>query len=203
MAVVEAELQTQPGNHVEQVTMTNSVTFQVIDGGTFRQIQLKKTTPAYRAVMAIFEAEWKRLPKANQPQRVRRELKGLEDSLTGYYKPSCSRRSRTARACRSVSTDAPEFYGKPKIIKKDNVIVIKARAKPRAGELKAEWFKDDKPIRRTDRVKITQKKDAKDNEGTQYTLTIAKPTKKDEAKYRIVIKNAKGSNQQTLRLVCG
>ncbi|KAH7695744.1 immunoglobulin I-set domain-containing protein, partial [Aphelenchoides avenae] len=62
---------------------------------------------------------------------------------------------------------------------------------------------DDKPIRRTDRVKITQKKDAKDNEGTQYTLTIAKPTKKDEAKYRIVIKNAKGSNQQTLRLVCG
>ncbi|KAH7695644.1 Immunoglobulin I-set domain containing protein, partial [Aphelenchoides avenae] len=59
------------------------------------------------------------------------------------------------------------------------------------------------PIRRTDHVKIAQKKNPKDNEGTQYTLTIAKPTKKDESKYRIVIKDAKGSNQQTLRLVCG
>ncbi|KAH7719079.1 immunoglobulin I-set domain-containing protein [Aphelenchoides avenae] len=189
--------------------MTNSVTFQVIDGGIFRQIQLKKTSPAYRAIMAIFEAEWARTHRLSKCRSTatrassRPELKGLEDSLTGYYKPSCSRRSRTARACRSVSAGAPEFYGKPKIIQKDNVIVIKARVKPRAGELNAEWFKDDKPIRRTDHVKIAQKKNPKDNEGTQYTLTIAKPTKKDESKYRIVIKDAKGSNQQTLRLVCG
>ncbi|KAH7673205.1 hypothetical protein AAVH_42315, partial [Aphelenchoides avenae] len=109
MAVVEAELQTQPGNHVEQRTMTNSVTFQVIDGGIFRQIQLKKTSPAYRAIMAIFEAEWARTHRLSKCRSTatrassRPELKGLEDSLTGYYKPSCSRRSRTARACRSVS----------------------------------------------------------------------------------------------------
>lgn len=52
-------------------------------------------------------------------------------------------------------------------------------------------------------MKITQKQDDKDKDGTQYTLEITNPTKEDEAKYKIVIKNAEGSNQQTLQLVFG
>lgn len=41
----------------------------------------------------------------------------------------------------SERLDAPEFYEKPKIVQKDNVIIIKARAKSHTGEMKAEWFK--------------------------------------------------------------
>ncbi|KAH7722645.1 immunoglobulin I-set domain-containing protein [Aphelenchoides avenae] len=133
------------------------------------------------------------------------EIKNFDKALAGVYKAvfTSSDDKENYATFTVQSGNAPEFYEKPKIVQKDNVIIIKARAKSHTGELKAEWFKDDKPIKGTDRVKITQKPDDKDKEGTQYTLEITNPTKEDEAKYKIVIKNAEGSNQQTLQLVFG
>ncbi|KAH7718008.1 hypothetical protein AAVH_14519 [Aphelenchoides avenae] len=37
--------------------MASSVVFQVYDGGSLRQIQHKKTSLSYRAIMAVFVAE--------------------------------------------------------------------------------------------------------------------------------------------------
>lgn len=62
-------------------------------------------------------------------------------------------------------------------------------------------FKDDKPVKTSDRVKISAKPDDKDKEGTQFLLEITSPQKEDQAKYKCVVKNAEGSNQQSLSLV--
>lgn len=63
------------------------------------------------------------------------------------------------------------------------------------------YFKDDKPIKTTDRIKLLSKPDDKDKEGTQFLLEITTPQKDDEAKYKCIVKNAEGSNQQSLNLV--
>lgn len=137
--------------------------------------------------------------------------------------PRTTPRSRCSRAvsCTPRPTqphppppDAPEFSDKPKIVQRDggNVIVIKVRGKSHI-ECKAEWFKvsaggpvrrlpqDDKPLTSTDRVKVVQKPDDKDKDAVQYLLEITGPQKSDEAKYKCVLKNAEGSNQQSLNLV--
>lgn len=63
------------------------------------------------------------------------------------------------------------------------------------------YFQDDKPVKNTDRVKVLSKQDDKDKEGTQFILEITGPQKDDEAKYKCVVKNAEGQNQQSLNLV--
>ena len=62
-------------------------------------------------------------------------------------------------------------------------------------------FQDDKPIKSNDRLKVLSKPDDKDKEGTQFLLEITAPQKSDEAKYKCVVKNAEGQNQQSLNLV--
>lgn len=52
-----------------------------------------------------------------------------------------------------------------------------------------------------DRVKQVVKKDDKDSEGYQFLLEIYGPQKEDEAKYKCIVKNAEGQNQQSLNLV--
>ncbi|EPB67477.1 immunoglobulin I-set domain protein [Ancylostoma ceylanicum] len=98
--------------------------------------------------------------------------------------------------------NAPDFHDKPHIVQRDNgnVIVIKVRAKSHL-EMKAEWFKDDKPVKYSDRIKSVVKKDDKDKDGFQFLLEIHGPQKEDEAKYKCVVKNAEGQNQQSLNLV--
>ena len=82
-----------------------------------------------------------------------------------------------------------------------NIITIKVRAKSHLP-LTAEWFKDDKPIKQSDRVKASNKPDEKDNDGgIQFLLEITGPQKDDQAKYKCVVKNAEGQNQQSLNLV--
>ena len=53
----------------------------------------------------------------------------------------------------------------------------------------------------TDRVKAVVKKDDKDKDGFQFLLEIHGPMKEDEAKYKCVVKNSEGQNQQSLNLV--
>ncbi|KAK6031087.1 hypothetical protein OSTOST_02768 [Ostertagia ostertagi] len=60
---------------------------------------------------------------------------------------------------------------------------------------------DDKPVKFSDRIKCVTKKDDKDKDGYQFLLEIHGPQKEDEAKYKCVVKNAEGQNQQSLNLV--
>lgn len=53
----------------------------------------------------------------------------------------------------------------------------------------------------TDRVKAVVKKDDKDKSGYQFLLEITGPTKDDEAKYKCIVKNSEGQNEQSLNLV--
>lgn len=62
-------------------------------------------------------------------------------------------------------------------------------------------FQDEKPVKFTDRVKAVVKKDDKDKDGYQFLLEIHGPQKDDEAKYKCVVKNSEGQNQQSLNLV--
>ncbi|VDK41205.1 unnamed protein product [Gongylonema pulchrum] len=82
-----------------------------------------------------------------------------------------------------VSADAPEFHDKPHIVQREggNIIVIKVRAKSHL-DMTAEWFKDDKPLKASDRIKMVTKQDDKDKEGFQYLLEIHGPQKDDQAK---------------------
>lgn len=61
-------------------------------------------------------------------------------------------------------------------------------------------FQNDKPVKATDRVKTVVKKDDKDKAGYQFLLEITGPTKDDEAKYKCVVKNNEGQNEQSLNL---
>lgn len=61
-------------------------------------------------------------------------------------------------------------------------------------------LQDDKPLKITDRIKMITKKDDKDKEGYQFLLEIHGPQKTDEAKYKCVVKNAEGQNEQSLNL---
>ncbi|KAI6215063.1 Twitchin [Aphelenchoides besseyi] len=131
------------------------------------------------------------------------EIKNFDKSLAGTYKAvfSSGANEENYATFTVQSGNAPEFYDKPKIIQRDNgnVIAIKVRGKS-ATEAKAEWFKDDKPVVSSDRIKIVQKPDDKDKEGTQYLLEITGPKKEDEAKYKCRLVNSEGSNQQSLAL---
>jgi hypothetical protein len=48
---------------------------------------------------------------------------------------------------------------------------------------------------------VVEKPDDKDKDSIQYLLEITGPKKEDEAKYKCILKNAEGSNQQSLNLV--
>ncbi|CAJ0574956.1 unnamed protein product, partial [Mesorhabditis spiculigera] len=129
-------------------------------------------------------------------------IKEFDKPLAGEYKAKFYSSDGENSATFTVSVgDAPEFHDKPHIVQRDggNVIVIKVRAKSHL-EMKAEWFKDDKPVKLTDRVKAVVKKDDKDKDGYQYLLEITGPIKEDEAKYKCVVKNSEGQNQQSLNL---
>jgi len=136
------------------------------------------------------------------------EIKHYERSLQGIYKAvfKSSDDKENYATFTVQSGNAPEFYDKPKIVQRDNgnVISIKVRAKSHL-EMTAEWFKDDKPVKASDRVKTISKPDEKDQEGggggTQFLLEITGPQKEDQAKYKCVVKNAEGQNQQSLNLV--
>ncbi|KAE9414172.1 hypothetical protein Angca_006081 [Angiostrongylus cantonensis] len=131
------------------------------------------------------------------------EIKDFDKSLAGQYKAVFYSADAENSATFTVTAgNAPDFHDKPHIVQRDNgnVIVIKVRAKSHL-EMKAEWFKDDKPVKFSDRVKAVVKKDDKDKEGYQFLLEIHGPRKDDEAKYKCVVKNAEGQNQQSLNLV--
>ncbi|KAI1708919.1 immunoglobulin i-set domain-containing protein [Ditylenchus destructor] len=132
------------------------------------------------------------------------EIKNYEKSLQGVYKAvlANSEGKENYATFTVQSGNAPEFYDKPKIVQKDNgsVIQIKARAKSHL-EMKVEWFKDDKPVKTSDRLKVVTKPDDKEKDGMQFLLEITGPQKDDQAKYKCVVKNAEGQNQQSLNLV--
>uniref|UniRef100_A0AC35U7T8 Ig-like domain-containing protein n=1 Tax=Rhabditophanes sp. KR3021 TaxID=114890 RepID=A0AC35U7T8_9BILA len=133
------------------------------------------------------------------------EILNFEKAQAGEYKAVVYNNDGDNYCTFNVQAgNAPDFYDKPKIVQKDdgNVIAIKVRAKSHI-EMKADWFKDDKPLRASDRVKLVTKKDTKDKDGTLFLLEITGPQKEDEAKYKCVVKNAEGQNQQSLNLVFG
>ncbi|VDK46360.1 unnamed protein product [Anisakis simplex] len=134
--------------------------------------------------------------------KLRCEIVKFDKPLAGEYKAKFYSADGENSATFTVQAgNAPEFHDKPHIVQREggNVIVIKVRAKSHL-EMKAEWFKDDKPVKFTDRVKAVVKKDDKDKEGFQYTLEITGPQKDDEGKYKCVVKNAEGQNEQSLNL---
>ncbi|EFO94197.1 hypothetical protein GCK72_025237 [Caenorhabditis remanei] len=131
------------------------------------------------------------------------EIKDFDKPLAGEYKAVFANADGQNSASFTVTAgNAPDFHDKPHIVQRDNgnVIVIKVRAKSHL-EMKAEWFKDDKPVKMTDRVKAVVKKDDKDKDGYQFLLEITGPQKDDEAKYKCIVKNSEGQNQQSLNLV--
>ncbi|KJH47127.1 immunoglobulin I-set domain protein [Dictyocaulus viviparus] len=144
------------------------------------------------------------------------EIKEFEKSLAGEYKAVFKSADGENFATFTVTAgsllvrvitvkftlDAPDFHDKPHIVQRDNgnVIVIKIRAKSHL-DMKAEWYKDDAPVKFSDRIKAVVKKDDKDKDGYQFLLEIHGPQKEDEAKYKCVVKNAEGQNQQSLNLV--
>ena len=131
------------------------------------------------------------------------EIKDFDKPMAGEYKVKFfSADGENFASFNVVAGNAPDFHDKPHIVQRDggNVIVIKVRAKSHL-EMKAEWFKDDKPLKTSDRVKGVIKKDDKDKDGYQFLLEITGPQKEDEGKYKCVVKNAEGQNQQSLNLV--
>lgn len=134
---------------------------------------------------------------------LRCEIKNFDKPLAGEYKAKLYSSDGENSATFNVQAgNAPEFHDKPHIVQRDggNVIVIKVRAKSHL-EMKAEWFKDGKPVKFSDRIKAVVKKDDKDKSGFQFLLEITGPTKEDEAKYKCVVKNSEGQNEQSLNLV--
>ncbi|KAK0397692.1 hypothetical protein QR680_002222 [Steinernema hermaphroditum] len=133
------------------------------------------------------------------------EIKDFDKSLAGIYKAKFFSADGENHATFTVQAgNAPDFHDKPHIVQRDggNIICIKVRAKSHL-EMKADWFKDDKPLKPNDRIKFVTKKDDKDKDGFQFLLEIHGPQKEDEAKYKCVVKNAEGQNQQSLNLVFG
>ncbi|VDM52538.1 unnamed protein product [Angiostrongylus costaricensis] len=135
------------------------------------------------------------------------EIKDFDKSLAGQYKAVFYSDDAENFATFTVTAgNAPEFHDKPHIVQRDNgnVIVIKVRAKSHL-EMKAEWFKVTNLLMELfillpPNFNIV-KKDDKDKEGYQFLLEIHGPQKDDEAKYKCVVKNAEGQNQQSLNLV--
>ncbi|EJW75791.1 immunoglobulin I-set domain-containing protein [Wuchereria bancrofti] len=129
-------------------------------------------------------------------------IKNFDKELAGSYKAKFYSSDGENSATFTVKAgNAPEFHDKPHIVQRDggNIIVIKVRAKSHL-EMTAEWFKDDKPLKATDRIKMVAKKDDKDKEGFQFLLEIHGPVKEDQAKYKCVVKNGEGQNEQSLNL---
>uniref|UniRef100_A0A915MID5 Immunoglobulin I-set domain-containing protein n=1 Tax=Meloidogyne javanica TaxID=6303 RepID=A0A915MID5_MELJA len=80
------------------------------------------------------------------------------------------------------AVNAPEFYEKPKITQKDG-------------------GKDESPLKTDNRIKLSTEKDSSEPDGTILLLEINDPTKEDQAKYKCVVKNGEGRNEQSLNLV--
>nr|CAD2132754.1 unnamed protein product [Meloidogyne enterolobii]CAD2171438.1 unnamed protein product [Meloidogyne enterolobii] len=132
------------------------------------------------------------------------EIKNYDKSMQGTYKAVFfSPDGKENYATFTVkSGNAPEFYEKPKITQKDGgkVIQIKIRVKSHI-EMKAEWFKDESPLKTDNRIKLSTEKDSSEPDGTILLLEINDPTKEDQAKYKCVVKNGEGRNEQSLNLV--
>ncbi|VDK69697.1 unnamed protein product [Litomosoides sigmodontis] len=129
------------------------------------------------------------------------EIKNFDKELAGSYKAKfCSSDGENSATFTVKAGNAPEFHDKPHIVQRDggNIIVIKVRAKSHL-EMTAEWFKDDKPLKATDRIKMVTKKDDKDKEGFQFLLEIHGPVKEDQAKMGRIA-NRKLQRKSTLAL---
>jgi len=137
--------------------------------------------------------------KAGDKYRVYCEILQFDKPLADVYKCEISNSEGKTTATFTVQAgDAPEFTEKPKIIQKDNGKVLCVKMKGKKAT-KVEWFKEDKPIKETDRVKPKEAKDDKTGE-TTYTMEISMPEKADEGKYVLKLSNAEGSNSQSLNL---
>jgi len=140
---------------------------------------------------------------AGNKYKLTAEILKFDKPLAGIYKVTIKNDAGppTSASFTVTAGDAPEFLEKPKIIQKDGgkSIQIKMLVQSKT-EPKIEWFKDDKAIGETDRVKFITKKDEKD--ATKYTLflEIKGPMKGDEAKYKCTVKTNEGSNSQSLNL---
>jgi len=141
-------------------------------------------------------------PLAGDKYKLTAEILHFDKPLAGIYKVNIKNdQGQTSATFTVTAGDAPEFLEKPKIVQKDGgkILAIKMLAQSKV-EPKIEWFKDDKAIGETDRVKFISKKDEK--EANKYTLflEIKGPMKGDEAKYKCKLSTADGSNSQSLNL---
>jgi len=169
------------------------------------EAQPAPTTEWFKDDKPISEGDKYRIKTENQPNdkyRLTAEILNFDKPLGGIYKVNVKNDQGQTSATFTVSAgDAPEFLEKPKIIKKDGgkTISIKMLVQSKT-EPKIEWFKDEKKIDNTDRVKLITEKDEK--EANKYTLflEIKGPMKGDEAKYKCTVKTAEGSNSQSLNL---
>ncbi|CAK5128967.1 unnamed protein product [Meloidogyne enterolobii] len=62
-------------------------------------------------------------------------------------------------------------------------------------------LKDESPLKTDNRIKLSTEKDSSEPDGTILLLEINDPTKEDQAKYKCVVKNGEGRNEQSLNLV--
>uniref|UniRef100_A0A1I8BYL1 Ig-like domain-containing protein n=1 Tax=Meloidogyne hapla TaxID=6305 RepID=A0A1I8BYL1_MELHA len=81
--------------------------------------------------------------------------------------------------------------------KKLLICEIKNYDKSMQGTYKA----DDSPLKTDNRVKLSTEKDSSEPDGTILLLEINDPTKEDQAKYKCIVKNGEGRNEQSLNLV--
>uniref|UniRef100_A0A915PH19 Ig-like domain-containing protein n=1 Tax=Setaria digitata TaxID=48799 RepID=A0A915PH19_9BILA len=185
---------------IVQDTKTNSVNLEVIVSGV-----VPEKTKWFLGDKEIEQTEtyiFSHHDEGGKRTLLRCEIKNFDKELAGTYKAKFYSNDGENSATFTVKAgNAPEFHDKPHIVQRDggNIIVIKVRAKSHL-EMKAEWFKDDKPLKPTDRIKILAKKDDKDKEGFQFLLEIHGPIKEDQAKYKCVVKNDEGQNEQSLNL---
>jgi len=163
------------------------------------------TTEWFKDEKPISEGDKYKIKTESQPgdkYRLTAEILNFDKPLGGIYKVNIKNDQGQTSATFTVSAgDAPEFLEKPKIIKKDGgkTIAIKMLVQSKT-EPKIEWFKDDKAVTETDRVKLVVNKDEKEANKFTLFLEIKGPMKGDEAKYKCTVKTAEGSNSQSLNL---
>nr|CAD2190924.1 unnamed protein product [Meloidogyne enterolobii] len=130
------------------------------------------------------------------------EIKNYDKSMQGTYKAVTLMAKKIMQHLQSNLEMLPNFMKSQKLHKKDGgkVIQIKIRVKSHI-EMKAEWFKDESPLKTDNRIKLSTEKDSSEPDGTILLLEINDPTKEDQAKYKCVVKNGEGRNEQSLNLV--
>ncbi|VDO37678.1 unnamed protein product [Onchocerca flexuosa] len=183
-----------------QDTKTNTVSLEVIVSGILPE--KTKWFLGEKEIEATETYVFSQHDEGGKRTLLKCEIKNFDKELAGSYKAKFYSTDGENSATFTVKAgNAPEFHDKPHIVQRDggNIIVIKVRAKSHL-EMTAEWFKDDKPLKTTDRIKTVTKKDDKDKDGFQFLLEIHGPVKEDQAKYKCVVKNREGQNEQSLNL---